>query len=246
MKAEPSLRPQLQFLRPHTRIRFRACEAQGLGLRLVAMKHTLSFASFVAAVLLVSTSFAAPIPGTASSKLVSPEIGLYRSPNGFTIAAGKSGWSLASPPKDSKHIAAVYAPRESTSVAQQMKADLLAKGDIVKGAAKPEMKEESKAALTVRVDNLKKDTTLDKYVQRWMKEYPRYGFDVLGSGAFSQAKQRGYVLDLVNRDQKKQLRQVVFLKDRKAVILTCRDKQASFKDTLKSCNEIIRNFTWTM
>ena len=79
-----------------------------------------------------------------------------------------------------------------------------------------------------------------------MKEYPRYGFDVLGSGAFAQKNQRGYVLDLLDRDQKKQLRQVVFLKNKKAVILTCRDQQSSFKNTLKSCNEIIRNFNWTM
>lgn len=200
---------------------------------------------FILVGLFASTSFAAPIPGTASSKLVSPEIGLYRSPNGFTIAAGKSGWTLTSPPKDSKHVAAMYLPREATSVAQQMKADLQAKGDVVKTTRQP-ASQESKAALTVRVDELKKETTLDKYVQRWMKEYPRYGFDVLGSAAFTQNKQRGYVLDLVNRDQKKQLRQVVFVKDKKAVILTCRDQQATFKDSLKSCNEIIRNFTWTM
>lgn len=126
-----------------------------------------------------------------------------------------------------------------------MKADLQKKGDVVH-TGKPEMKDDSKAVLTVRVDDLKKETTLDKYVQRWMKEYPRFGFDVLGSGAFSQNKQRGYVLDLVNRDQKKQLRQVVFLKGKEAVILTCRDNQSTFKDTLKSCNEIVRNFTWTM
>ncbi|MEK7357146.1 MAG: hypothetical protein AAB250_11905 [Bdellovibrionota bacterium] len=208
----------------------------------------MKYIAFVLTAVFASTSFAAPIPGSTSSKVVSPEIGLYRSPNGFTIAAGNSGWSLASPPKDSKHISAVYAPRESTSVAEQMKADLVAKADIVKGRKAIERKpaQEMKAALTVRVDDLKKDTTLDKYIQRWMKEYPRYGFDVLGSGAFAQKNQRGYVLDLLNRDQKKQLRQVVFLKNKKAVILTCRDQQSSFKNTLKSCNEIIRNFNWTM
>jgi hypothetical protein len=53
------------------------------------------------------------------------------------------------------------------------------------------------------------------------------------------------VLDLINRDNGRQLRQVVFLKKQKAVILTCRDQVSTFKDSLKNCNQIIRTFQWT-
>lgn len=162
---------------------------------------------------------AAPIPGTATSTLVSPQLGIYRSPMGFQIGAGDSGWKQSEVPTDSKFISALYkAPNAKTA---------------------------DSGTLTVRIDKLAKETPLDKYVQRWMKEYPKYGFDVLGSKPFAQNKDRGYVLDLINRDNGRQLRQVVFLKKQKAVILTCRDQSATFKDSLKGCNQIIRTFQWT-
>ncbi len=160
---------------------------------------------------LACTAAASPIPG--SSQMVAPHLGLYRSPLGFEITNGGSGWAHSEPPKDNKFVATVYDGP-------------------------------SDASLTVRVDRLQKEVPLEKYVQRWLKEYPRYGFDVIGSKPFMQNKDRAYFFDLVNHDTGKQLRQVVFLKDQRAVILTCRDKVASFSDSLKSCNQIIRSFHW--
>jgi hypothetical protein len=195
------------------------------------------------------SAFAAPIPGTATSKLVSPQIGLYHSPLGFQLNAGSSGWAHAAPPKNNKYIATVYRAAEPGSVADRMRADLHSQGNVVNGgkavaAAKTVKPSSAPATLTVRVDKLEKDTTLDRYIGKWMKEYPRYGFDVLGSKPFLQAKNKGYVLDLVNRNQGKQLRQVVFLKRKNAVILTCRDRIATFQTSLKACNQIIKTFTW--
>jgi hypothetical protein len=159
---------------------------------------------------------AAPHPGTATSTLVSPQLGVYRSPLGFQVNAGASGWKQTEAPSDNKFIAALYkSPSKNDG-----------------------------GTLTIRVDKLAKEVALDKYVQRWMKEYPKYGFDVLGSKPFAQNKDKGYVLDLINRDSGRQLRQVVFLKKQKAVILTCRDQTASFKDSLKGCNQNIRTFQW--
>ena len=173
--------------------------------------------------LLGTFAVAAPFPGTATSTLVAPQIGMFRSKAGFQLNAGESGWQQSEPPVDNKFIATLY------------KARLPAGAKIEPGS------------LTVRVDQLaknQKDITLDKYVARWLREYPRYGFDVLGSKPFTQNKERGYVLDLINRDNGRQLRQVVFLKKQRAVILTCRDLAASFKDSLKSCNQIIKTFQW--
>jgi hypothetical protein len=173
---------------------------------------------FVLLIFVVSQSaLAAPHPGTATSTLISPQLGVYRSPLGFQVSAGTSGWKQTEAPSDNKFIAALYkSPNKADG-----------------------------GTLTIRVDKLPKDIALDKYVQRWMKEYPKYGFDVLGSKPFAQNKDRGYVLDLINRDSGRQLRQVVFLKKQKAVILTCRDLTSAFKDSLKGCNQIIRTFQWT-
>lgn len=166
---------------------------------------------------------AAPHPATATSALVAPQLGVYRSPLGFQVSAGDSGWKQAEAPSDNKFIATLY----KAPTAKDAKATV------------------EPGSLTVRVDKLAKEIPLDKYVQKWMKEYPKYGFDVIGSLPFSQNKEKGYVLDLINRDSGKQLRQVVFLKKQKAVILTCRDQSATFKDSLAGCNKIIRTFQWT-
>jgi hypothetical protein len=172
--------------------------------------------TFVLAASLFSATSAqsAPHPGAA---MIAPKIGIYRSQLGFEIAAGTSGWKMANTPGDSKYIAAIFKSAKSKS-----------------------------AALTVRVDPLEKDISLDQYIQRWLKEYPKFGFDVLGSKPFMQNQKRGYVVDLLNRDNKRQMRQVVFVsaKKRSAVILTCRDQEALFKESLKTCNSIIRTFSW--
>jgi hypothetical protein len=162
---------------------------------------------------------AAPMPATSTSKLVAPQLGIYRSPLGFEVAAGSSGWVHGEAPSNNKFIATLYhSPKAKNS--------------------------KDAPSLTVRVDKLEKEVALEKYIQKWMKEYPKYGFDVLNSRTFTENKQKGYFLDLKNKDNGKQLRQVVFLKQKTAVILTCRDKSTTFKDTLKSCNQIIRTFAW--
>lgn len=163
-------------------------------------------------------AFSAPHPATAGSKLITPRLGFYRSPDGFRIHSGDSGWLQAAPPRGNQTILTVYRSPQN----------------------------ESKASLTVRVDRLARGTSADRYIGRWIKEYPRFGFDVLGSQPFTQAGVRGHVIDLVNRDSKMQLRQVVFVNEprKRAAILTCRDNATGFSDTLKSCNSIVKTFEW--
>ncbi len=165
-----------------------------------------------------NSAFAAPHPATAGSKLVAPRLGFYRSPDGFRLHSGESGWLQAAPPRGNQTILTVYRSPQN----------------------------ESKASLTVRVDRLARGANADRYIGRWIKEYPRFGFDVLGSQPFTQAGVRGHVIDLMNRDSKMQLRQVVFVSEarKRAAILTCRDNAAGFSETLKSCNSIVKTFEW--
>ena len=184
------------------------------------MKNIITLGLAFCGSLLTSLSVnAAPMPATATSKLVAPQLGIFRSPLGFEISGGKSGWAHAQAPANNKFIATLYRGQKGS-------------------------KNET-ASLTVRVDKLNHEIALDKYIAKWMKEYPKYGFDVLNSRAFSENKQKGYFLDLLNKDSGKQLRQVVFLKQKRAVILTCRDKKETFQASLKDCNEIVRTFAWT-
>ena len=88
---------------------------------------------------------AAPMPGTSTSKLVAPQLGIYRSPLGFEVSAGSSGWVHGQAPANNKFIATLYHSPKAKNTK-----------DI--------------GSLTVRVDKLEKEVAIDKYVQKWMKE----------------------------------------------------------------------------
>lgn len=102
----------------------------------------------------------------------------------------------------------------------------------------------SKASLSLKMDSLKTDMSLESYSKRWMKDYSSYGFDVMGAKPFQQNGQRGLVIDLVHRLTKKQMRQALFVKNKKAVVLTCLDEKSGFEKTLTQCNQIIKSFQW--
>jgi len=182
------------------------------------LKFTLSLFTFFILSIVSTFALSAPHPTAASSPLMTPKLGFYRSPDGFHLHSGDSGWLQAIPPQGNQTVLTVY--RNPAS--------------------------ESKASLTVRVDRLARGTTVDRYIGRWIKEYPRFGFEVLGSQPFAQNGLKGHVIDLMNRDSKMQLRQVVFVSENRgrAAILTCRDSSTQFSDTLKSCNAIIKTFVW--
>lgn len=173
---------------------------------------------FLVIIFTLSDAHSAPIPGTSSSEFVQSEAGLFRSKHKFTIHANRTQWELSSSEDDSPYLEALFlAPDQGHPV---------------------------QASLSVRVDQLARKISLKTYMKRWIKDYPRLGFDILSAQKVRVNQQVGFLLDLTNRDNDRQLRQVVFLKERTAVILTCRDHRMTFKQTVKSCNHIIRNFSW--
>ena len=168
--------------------------------------------------LLTNHAFSAPIPGSTGTGIVAPKLGVHKSNFGFEILAEKTAWIKTTPPKKSRFIETVYrAPIERNNV---------------------------RASLSVRVDNMRGKTSLKKYVKRWVKEYPKYGYDVLGSKAFKNGNKKGYVIDLVNTRKKRQLRQVIYLNKKLAVLMTCRDHMNTFSSSLKECNNIVKKFRW--
>jgi hypothetical protein len=104
--------------------------------------------------------------------------------------------------------------------------------------------EKSMAALSLRTDELKKTMDLEAYAKRWVKDYPQFGFDILGSRPFTQRGEKGLVIDLLHKKKSKQLRQVLFQKEMRVAIFTCVDESTSFLKTLQSCNQIIQSFRW--
>lgn len=100
------------------------------------------------------------------------------------------------------------------------------------------------ASLSIRSDELKKSLSLEAYAKRWVKDYPQFGFDILGSRPFEQNGTRGLVIDLLHKKKNRQLRQVIYSRDQVAVIFTCTDNTDKFLQSLQSCNQIIQSFRW--
>lgn len=162
--------------------------------------------------------FSAPIPGTSTSTVISKEKGIFFSELGFKLSAKNTDWLLTPPPTDSKYMLTLYKA--------------------------PKTEGETRGSLSVRLDRLKEKQTLRNYVKKWLRRYPRFGFDVLGAKTFKNKGSAGYVIDLVNRDEHKQLRQVIYMGPSSAIVMTCRDSVDGFKESLKQCNQIIRSFEW--
>lgn len=161
---------------------------------------------------------AAPIPLTSTSRFTSEHNGMFRSPLGFSLHAGNTNWEQVPAPADNPFIATIYRATEIENGVQ--------------------------AALTVRIDELDETSTLDSYSKKWLKDYPRFGFEILSAKKVKVGRQIGFLLDLVNRESQKQLRQILFLHGKNAVTLTCRDQIQTFRSTVRDCNAIIRTFQW--
>lgn len=164
-----------------------------------------------------STANAAPFPATATSELISAHSGLYRSPTGFIIHTDNTNWMQTKQKRKNKYIKTLYRAPISTNGVQ--------------------------AAMTVRIDKLKQ-TSIRHYLKRWVKDYPRLGFKVLASKKLNINGNKAHLIDLLSKSSQKRLRQVIYYKNKKIVILTCRDHRQSFLETVKSCNQIIKNFKW--
>lgn len=181
--------------------------------------------ALAAAVMPAPKVWAAPIPGL--STLIAPKPGFVGSPLGFEVSAGDSRWQQQKPAgSESAALVALFTPSAQ---------------------AKNQSDRKTTASLSVRVDTLvgsKKNVTLEAYANHWSREFPKYGFDILGTQAFLQGTLKGYVIDMVRRESHEQMRQVIFLKNTHAVIFTCRDSVGAFAESLKSCNSIVRTFRW--
>jgi hypothetical protein len=160
---------------------------------------------------------AAPHPATSTSLLTDPQQGHYFQSQGFNLKTLGTDWLPTPQNKDSLFESVRFTP----------------KGSI-----------ESSASLSVRTDTLVKQTSLEIYAKKWMRDYPSYGFEVLGAKSFTVAGSPGLVVDMVQKNKNKQIRQVILQKGQRVAILTCLDDQTSFQKTLLSCNQLVKNFEW--
>src|SRR3954454_10454544 len=130
------------------------------------------------------SAWAAPFPATSSSPLVSAKAGAFYSSKGFRINSAQTAWIQSAPPKHIPSLVTVY--------------------------KSPSPFNGQQPALTVRVDDMRHPQPLKTYVKKWMKDYTRFGFEVLTAKPVKIGENQAFLLDIVSRETQKQLRQVVF------------------------------------
>lgn len=166
----------------------------------------------------------APFPGTSGSGLSRPQSGLFWATRGFTMGTDGTGWLMEQEELSKDSLKNAKNPIEEANYSH---------------------KQFPKAKFSIRVESLKNELTLENYSKKWSKEYHPYGFNLLGTRPFQHDEDKGLIYDLVSKAKPIQIRQVVFLHGKQAVILTCTDDKRSFSQSLKDCNQMVRKFKWT-
>ena len=163
-------------------------------------------------------AFAAPHPATSTSTLMDPQYGHFFQSQGFLLKTAGTDWLPTPQNEDSLFDAVRFTP----------------KGKV-----------DSTASISVRTDTLSKQNNLETYAKKWMRDYPSYGFEVLGAKSFAIADGPGLVVDMIQKNRNQQIRQVILQKDRRVAILTCLDNRRDFQKTLAACNQLVKNFEWS-
>jgi hypothetical protein len=180
------------------------------------------FSFFIFLIAICDWSVASPVAGHGSSILADKDQGYFLSSLGFTFKTVGTHWSLETVANDPSAQTPRLVYRDDAS-----------------------------ALMSVHLDKLPNELSLETYIKRWIRDYNHYGFDVLGSKAFTLGDNkkvrftRGFVVDLVHKKMSRQMRQVIFLKEKNVVIVTCQNKKDQFSQTLTDCNQIAKTFEWT-
>lgn len=151
---------------------------------------------------------------------IDPAALIPQEPIKFDLSTKGTGWEIATAPPDAKNVKRFFRGPLSA-------------------------KKNSQPTLTVRVEPLaEKESDLKDYLKRWLKDYPKFGYNVLGHKPFKLDGHQAYVIDVVSVAGDRQARQVLSLRGNEAVLLTCLDQKDSFLNALPACNQIIRSLKW--
>lgn len=168
---------------------------------------------------LCPSTHASPIPGVGSSQVSQLLKNIVVSELGFRIGSPEQTyWTLKKDPAAPSGNTFLFFPTDS---------------------------QQKSARFTVSVDKFSSSTAFDAYVKKWIKEYPYFGFEILKTQTMKISEAPCYLVDLVHRKQNKQLRQFVVVKKDFAVVMTCADEPAKFKETALHCADLVKHFQWT-
>lgn len=100
-------------------------------------------------------------------------------------------------------------------------------------------------SLHVQSDILPEKQSFEDQLKKWIKDYPYYGFKILGTKTFKFQDRKGIMVDIVHRNKQKQVRQFLLEgPQNKYVVMTCENTIREFNNTLINCHKVLNTLKW--
>jgi len=120
----------------------------------------------------------------------------------------------------------------SRTTAADLKLQFVARSsDVIDGNLQP--------TLTMRVDGGRWPSA-QAYAQRWLKDFPKFGFDLQMARDTTFGNLQGYDMELVSKSGDRRARQFIVRRPNEIWVFTCSSDNLHFRSTWKSCEKILQ------
>ena len=104
------------------------------------------------------------------------------------------------------------------------------------------VKKSASTGQLVTVLSLRRDeskySSAKAYAERWLRDYPKFGFELIFARSRNVEKADGYEMELKANETDKTIHQLIIQKNKKAFVFTCSDQTDRFKETLEGCEKV--------
>lgn len=163
---------------------------------------------------------AAPLPAMGSSYINKPHNSALFSSFGFELKKINADWFLVNPTMASEYV-----------INEQI-----------------DLKHKKLKTIRLSLKKIETKLPLDAYVKKSLRDYNQYGFTVLSTQQAIINNSPAIVVDLIQKNNQTQSRQVFLQKtanaDHQIIMASCLDQTTVFAESVKGCNAVINSFSW--
>ncbi len=169
---------------------------------------------FSALAVLVVISLLVPLLTQAAIKPMNDSSNYRDEKLGLSLSAGKTNWTFFNSDD--------YASNGNIFVARPV--SLSFTGSTV-------------ATLTLRSDKSQIES-VKKYTEKWLRDYPKFGFELQQAGEVTYGDLKGYQIEMVS---KKVIHQFIYKNDNEFLVFTCSSGLQNSIAVWEKCQEILRS-----
>ncbi|MCC6277676.1 MAG: hypothetical protein IT289_07160 [Oligoflexia bacterium] len=105
-------------------------------------------------------------------------------------------------------------------------------------ARAPQVVDGAQSTLSWRIDR-QDSSSAQAYAEKWIKEFPKFGYEVKQSKAATYGSLSGYDLELTSTVSDRRLRQFLVAKNKEMWIFTCSATRSQFQKAWEACQQIL-------